>query len=156
MSLKDFSTKNFTIHVSGIIAGTTKGQPKPVKVGKEGAALFFAFHYGFFHLGYAVFLMTLPFGTSANFGYVALAAAAFLINHLFSFLYYRGRQKKKQNLGAIMLSPYKRIVPMHFTMIAGGFLAAGAILLVIFLLLKTAVDVIMHAIEHEGRQPDKL
>src|SRR3989344_2042680 len=153
LSLKDFSTKGLTFSA---YVGTNR---KEIKLGKGAnvfVAFFFAFHYGFFHIVYAFFLGSLPFGISANFSYVAFAALLFFITHLFSFLYYMKRPKKRQNIGMMMFVPYKRIVPMHLTIIAGGLLAAGTVLLVIFFLLKTAVDVAMHSIEHEAQQPNKL
>jgi hypothetical protein len=48
-----------------------------------------------------------------------------------------------------MFFPYGRIIPMHFTIIFGGWFGAestGALL--IFLVLKTLADVIMHMAEH--------
>jgi len=51
-----------------------------------------------------------------------------------------------------MFFPYIRIVPMHLTIIfAGNAIEQGSTitgLMVLFLLLKTAADAIMHWIEH--------
>ncbi|MBS3057489.1 MAG: hypothetical protein J4415_02565 [Candidatus Diapherotrites archaeon] len=162
----------FTFLKLSSLKGSARGIPfyanganrgKKVKIGEISNAFFFALHYGLFHLVYASFL---GFGLSTNLSYVAPVVMAFFINHLFSFLYYRNWQKGKQNAETIMFAPYKRIIPMHFTIFAGGFLASLAFfgtgtseisfsLLIVFLLIKTAVDVIMHSVEHEGQQPDK-
>ncbi len=153
--LKDFSSKGFTFSA---YAGT-KANKKEIKLPKGKinvfVAFFFAFHYGIFHIVYAFFLANLPFEISANFSYVAFAALLFFINHLFSFLYYMKMPKKRENIGTVMFAPYKRIVPMHFTLLLGGFLysvlllgAVSRILLVVFLFIKTATDLAAHSMEH--------
>jgi len=145
LSLRDFSTEG--VRMSG----------KPVEAtgaAKVAIALFFLFHYGFFHLGYAVFLSSGMFsGKSAppiDRSYILMTSAVFLGNHVFSFLYNRERDRVKQNIGRVMAFPYARIIPMHLTIIFGSFLGGHAI--VLFLLLKTLADVIMHGVEHQVKE----
>lgn len=125
---------------------------------KLGAAVFFAFHYGFFHLAYALFLAGFSFfSQSISFGdltFVLLSGIIFFFNHLFSFLYFKNKSNKKnQNIGSVMMFPYLRIIPMHFIIVFGGiFLVTGigsVFVLILFLLLKTAADLAMHLIEHK-------
>jgi len=127
------------------------------KTSKLGIALFFAFHYGFFHFTYLLFLMFLPrfnILQPLNFQdtYILLAAGIFFVNHLFSFLYNRKKDaEKKQYIGKVMMFPYIRIIPMHITIIFGSmFMLMGLpqIALVLFLILKMLADVIMHKMEH--------
>ncbi|MBU2100418.1 hypothetical protein KKG83_06330 [Candidatus Micrarchaeota archaeon] len=148
LTLKDYSTENFKINSMPVTASSS------IKIF---VGLFFAFHYGFFHLIYAVFLGVFTFAsgsiTSGDIFYIGLAGLIFFFNHLFSFLYFKNKPKKQQNIGAIMFYPYARIIPMHLTIIFGGiFLFSGigsAFVLVFFLLLKTGADLVMHFIEHK-------
>ena len=59
-------------------------------------------------------------------------------------------------MGRAMFLPYARIVPMHLTIIFGSVLLSltttPKVVLVFFLLLKTAADLAMHFSEHRGGQ----
>ena len=55
-------------------------------------------------------------------------------------------EQKTQNIGRMMFSPYARIIPMHLIIIFGAFLGKSS--LIIFLLLKTAADIVMHSVKH--------
>ena len=123
-------------------------------------ALFFAFHYGFFHFIYAVFLNAFSsfaiLGSplqSTNAIFLAVTGLLFLLNHAYSFHVNRAADAKK-DIAAIFSAPYKRIIPMHLTIIFGGMLAmafgntANAAILILFGLLKTAADVFMHVNKH--------
>ena len=124
-------------------------------------AAFFAVHYGLFHLVYLVFLT--GFFLAGSVGDVdvpgiTLGCAVFLVNHLVSFLWYRPREEAAP--AAIFAEPYARILPMHLTIIGGGFASAmlpGAagtrLVLLLFLLLKTGVDVAAHLKNHAGAAP---
>lgn len=155
LDLKEFSTENFRINNRPV---------GPTEQTKFFTAFFFAFHYGFFHFGYAMalgffsFMLILPgvsavSGNTIDFDFVLITAAIFFVNHLFSFLFFRNKPKKKQNIGTILFLPYARIVPMHLMLIFGALLAAGGsiFVLVFFLLMKTGADVAMHWIEHRGQ-----
>jgi hypothetical protein len=146
ITLKNFSVEGFRI--SGF-------QTNKTAFTKIFAAFFFAFHYGFFHLIYAVFLGVFTFASkSLSFSdvfFIFFAGLIFFFNHLFSFFYFKNKEKTWR-LKTIFFFPYARIIPMHLIIIFGGpFLALGMAsvpLLVGFLLLKTGADVIMHFIEH--------
>ncbi|HIH33340.1 MAG TPA: hypothetical protein HA227_03735 [Candidatus Diapherotrites archaeon] len=118
-------------------------------------ALFFAFHYGFFHLIYAGLLS----GVFGSFGsllsslpIIAVPSVIFFISHLFSFLYYLNKPKVQKTARQLMFEPYVRILPMHLTVMFVGFLMffsfGSFLMLVIFIFLKTIADVFMHAVEH--------
>ena len=131
-------------------------------------AFFFLFHYGFFHLIYGIFLLSMPLvsGILSKFGgitqdqpyvnsfydsliFFGLSVLIFFINHLISFLFnYKEDIKNEKNIGALMFLPYARIVPMHLFIIIGVFLINTKIGIIIFLLLKTIADIIMHQTEH--------
>jgi hypothetical protein len=124
----------------------------------QGVALagFFALHYGLFHLVYLVFIATFAFTGMYGFADplgIALGCTVFFLNHLVSYLWYRPREAEAPM--QIFAEPYARIVPMHLTIIAGGFVTAllpGApgsrLVLLLFLLLKTGADVVAHQKKH--------
>lgn len=125
---------------------------EPTRKTKFQTAWFFAFHYGFFHLVYAIFLI-LVFIAPKSSGPISLSlilgsAAIFFANHLFSFFYNRNRDTGEENIGQIMFLPYARILPMHLMIIFGIFLK-GAVGLIIFIFMKTTADLIMHIFEHK-------
>jgi hypothetical protein len=143
LQLKEFSTENFKIN----------GRPaQPTQDTKIFTAFFFLFHYGFFHLIYLMFIMTFPFSMSGRpiadpitFKYAIGMGLVFLGNHFFSYIYNKPRDTKKQNIGYLMFYPYARIIPMHLTIVLGGFYS-GAIFL--FMILKALADAAMHILEH--------
>jgi len=147
LSLKEFSTKGFKIGGQSVEStAATKIQ----------TAMFFLVHYGFFHLGYCIFLSAMfrPAKVSAVF----VMAAVFIFYQCFSFFYNRKwESKQKPNIGTMMFFPYARILPMHITIIIGGWLqqkAAGThsanAALLLFMVLKTFADLITHAVERRG------
>jgi hypothetical protein len=142
MDLEQFSTQGFRINNQAV---------EPTRETQRKTAMFFAMHYGMFHLVYFVFLFK---GASLD-GPVSLLGAgvcvlAFYLNHRFSWRYNRARDRERvPNIGNIMFFPYLRIIPMHLTILLGGSLGGhGTFALLFFLLLKTAADVAMHVIEH--------
>jgi len=152
LQLKEFSTEGLMIN----------GRPAlPTEGTKIYTAFFFLFHYGFFHFGYAFFFLQLAvFGESWGFGHITLetgymnyiyfTATLFFINHLISYIFNKPKDNKKQNIGTLMFYPYARIIPMHLTILLGGFFSQA--IMIFFLFLKTIADVIMHIIEHRLRR----
>jgi hypothetical protein len=150
ISLKEFSTE-----------GLKQGS-KPVEestAAKFSIAIFFLIHYGIFHFVYAVFLSSgLPalFGSgseTAGSTYIYYATLIFIINYTIEFIYYLSEREPRPNLGKMMSAPYIRIIPMHLTIILGGFIGmgsavfsldAGMTLIIVFTLLKTFIDVVSH------------
>jgi hypothetical protein len=151
LSLKDFSIdKLYFVNLSG----------KPALIVKIIVAFFFAFHYGFFHLAYFVFLIVISLqnsishGVIVSTGAVLIGVAIFLANHLFSYILNRKSDMEKgQNIGRVMFFPYARIIPMHLTIIFGFVIPFG---LIFFLILKTIADVIMHIVEHSEKEPASI
>lgn len=139
LSLRKFSTGNFTINNQPVL---------PTEKTKTSTAFFFAFHYGFFHFIYAIFLASVVAKTPENFLSILIGSSVFFVNHFFSFIHNKiNDQKFKQNIGALMFAPYARIIPMHLIIIIGALLTNQA-LLILFLILKTAVDLLTHVLKH--------
>ena len=142
MDLKEFSTAGFKINNRAV---------EPTPATQRQTAVFFALHYGIFHLGYLVFLSvdTKVAGSFPVF-YVLVCIGVFYLNHWFSYRYNRElEQDRVPNIGSIMFFPYIRIIPMHLMIVAGVSIFGGSTgALIIFLLLKTAADTAMHFVEH--------
>lgn len=139
LSLKKFFTENFKIN--GQLALPTNNT-------KVFTAFFFLFHYGFFHFIYAIFLFNFFTNQPLDFTYIFSGGLIFFLNHLFSFYHNRVMdQQKTQNIGTLMFTPYARIVPMHLIIVFGAILGQSA--LIIFLLLKTLADLVMHNFKHK-------
>lgn len=150
LQLKEFSSEGVYINKHAV---------EPTQGTKHYIAFFFLFHYGFFHLVYFFAILGGKFaapvgndGGGNGIKYILAMALLFFINHLFSYLYNRPRDTKKQNIGTLMFYPYARIIPMHLVLV---FAPGGA--LFYFLLLKTGADIIMHLVEHyvlrKGEEP---
>lgn len=144
-SLHDFSTEGFSLG---------DGALEPTEKTKKRVSYFFAFHYGFFHLVYMVFLLAngSSTGKPSESRYILISAGIFLLHHAFDLWSGRKRLPLGPNIGTLMFMPYARIIPMHLTIILGGFLMGGRsgdnndTLLLIFMGLKALVDVMMHII----------
>lgn len=144
-NLKDFSTKGFRINNRAV---------EPTKETKNFTAVFFAFHYGFFHFVYAIFLAGFSLAevfeggniVGLDIALVLISGLIFFVGHRYSFKHNEDKGRKKHNIGTLMFFPYVRIIPMHLTIIGGAMLGGGAIIM--FLALKTGADLVMHVIEH--------
>jgi hypothetical protein len=153
ITLKDFSTEGFK---------QGNKQPLPIRATAISSAVFFLFHYGFFHFIYAAFLggfseFSNSESNSSGINYILISAGVFFISYFIEFINFRKEESDElPNLGFIMFAPYARIIPMHLTIILGGFIgAAGSIfstntnlsIIVLFIGIKTVVDLITHSID---------
>lgn len=142
LSLKEFSTEGLRMNE----------QPVPeTPAAKVEVATFFAFHYGFFHFVYAIFLwQEMPLDTlDINHAiFMLLCITGFVGSHSFSLFHNMNRdfRQQKPNLGTLMFYPYLRIIPMHLAIIFGSQIEALGLLL--FMGLKTLADAGTHMIEH--------
>ena len=152
LDLKEFSTENFRMNGRAV---------EPTPETQRQVAVFFALHYGIFHLAYMIFLVietetTGPFSLLS----VLVCILAFYVNHRFSYRYHRMQEQQRvPNIGSIMFFPYIRIIPMHLMIVAGDKYAGdNQAALLVFLLLKSGADVAMHVVEHamaRGGLPDR-
>lgn len=126
------------------------GFARPTRSEKISTVIFFAFIYGIFHLIYLVFLCGLARDLSRQDVPGMLACVGlFAVNHFFSFLQKRKLdQTDTPSIDGILGFAFLRILPMHLTLIIGLMFRNRALgFLVTFLILKTALDVLMHRIE---------
>lgn len=140
LSLEKFSTENFKINGRAV---------EPTPETKVKVAVFFAFHFGIFHLVYFTYMFSGEYG-EPEFGFdLAICALAFVANHAFSYRYHRERDRAgSPNIGTLMFTPYVRIIPMHLTIIVGSFLP-GALGVFVFGVLKSIADTALHQVEHK-------
>lgn len=128
---------------------------------------FFTLHYGLFHWGYYTFIVESGLFGTVNFSDISLwlSCALFFANHLYSHIAYRDKGLKDfRYINEQFFTPYRRIFPMHLTIIFGSIvifvLAAAGIpstlpVLVLFLALKTWTDIRAHLIKHyQDENPD--
>jgi hypothetical protein len=110
-------------------------------------ALLFAVHFGLFHLVYALFLAVLAVRFGAG-GTSAAAVAMLGVGQLFQFVESLRRDRAgRPNLGALFITPYARILPMHLILIAGIWFVSGLPALLLFVALKTAAEIVSLGLE---------
>ncbi len=117
---------------------------------KRSVAVFFLVHYGIFHAVYLLFI-TLP--ETDDLGHPAaylLGALVFAANHALSL-----RQNMASDaagcpsLNRMMMRPYARIIPMHVMILSGlAFAPSAGWPIIVFGVLKTIADALMHVLEH--------
>jgi hypothetical protein len=146
---------------------------EPTPETQRTTARFFALHYGFFHVGYLVFLLTFTltadpqgFIEVTNEGTGRVSEVQIGRVHPLDFLFYAGlawgfwrthRASHREhvaadlgntpNIGTLMFLPYARVIPMHLCIILAAALGGGGAIW-FFMLLKTGADALMHVVEH--------
>ena len=151
LALRQFTTKGLS----------SNGRRVPEDAaGKRSVANFFAMHYGFFHLGYLVFLWQQHAlaGSALDLLVLVACGVSFALSQRQTYAAQHAADLRgKPNLGTLMFMPYLRVVPMHVAIIAGGLLPdIGGVWL--FVALKTAVDLALDAIDRKLalRSADKV
>jgi hypothetical protein len=142
LALQRFSTEGFLVNDQPVLL-----TPET----KRSTANFFALHYGFFHLIYAVFLMVMATPRLQDLPWFAVALVSFTLSHERSFRENVARDLSgRPNIGTLTFLPYARIVPMHLIIVGGAMWHGGAsaLGLSIFAALKTGADLVMHSVEH--------
>lgn len=111
------------------------------------AALFFILHFGAFAAMYMLFIAIF---FKADWKEGIIASSLFFLNHGVS--YFINRERDLSHISSavrLLVFPYLRIIPMHIIVSgAAVFSWLGMPAVIIFLLIKTVVDVMMHVIEH--------
>jgi len=105
-------------------------------------SIFFLFHYQFFHLVYAIFILV-KLGVKVDFSFILITIAAMLLELSVSFIRNKRLQQNIQiNYGQLFFMPYLRIIPMHLMILGPAFLGWQAS--TIFLVLKMLADIGMY------------
>jgi hypothetical protein len=138
------------LHAFSTSGLTSNGKAVPETVeGKRSAAGFFAFHYGFFHFGYLVFLLGMhSFEAWYDVWLMLACGLSFVLSQRQTYAAQHASDVRGvPNLGTLMFLPYLRIIPMHLGIILGGGVTGGAATLVLFTVLKTGSDVLLDYID---------
>ena len=118
-------------------------------------AAFFVVHYGFFCWGHLQFLVGF-FGDGQSIETVLadpmiwVSVLAIAASHLYSYFhnFIGGGEFRRTSTARLMSRPYGRIVVLHVSIIAGGFLVmtlgSNIFLLVVLVVVKTVVDLRQH------------
>jgi len=152
ITLKNFSTEGFK---------QGSKQMLPTRGTAISSAVFFLFHYGFFHVVYAVFLgafSTFSYSNSesSDTKYLFISSGVFFVSYLIEFINSKKEKDDLPNIGFVMFAPYARIIPMHLTIILGGFIGAAGgffstntnlLIIILFTSIKTVVDLITHSVD---------
>lgn len=128
---------------NGSVSNTINENPK--KESKGCLPSLFLVHYGIFHLVYFVFLLVDFKLSDSNFLYLKWAFLGVLLQQIIHFAQNKIKDNNdSRNVGALFITPYIRIVPMHLTIILPKLLGWTPAL--VFLILKTTFDIIGHLI----------
>ena len=143
------------------------------RAGRIAMAGFFSFHYGGFMAGHGLFILVLfsaqrPEGLEgqAAMGHVLgqipnpglmLAALGLLASHGWSLVsnFLLAGQRRRAKLKDVMMAPYGRVVMLHLFIIGGAWvilsLGSQIALLLLFVGMKTGVDLCAHLWEHRRK-----
>ena len=142
------------------------------RLAQKTIAVFFAMHYGLFHLVYIIFIVGfahnegLPLDLMGGF----VGSLLFFFYHFYSYLFYKdedgtvteaesgdSEESAGLRIADIFSNPYTRIIPIHLTIMAGAaishFITGGPFqnkfIILFFMGLKTFMDVIAHKKKHK-------
>jgi hypothetical protein len=165
-----FWLENVIVGVFNVFKMILASPAQPVTwLAKVAAIPFFCIHYGLFTMVHGIFVFAVFGGiftgdpsfpdtgtvvqTLGEFQ-IGWAVLALLLSHFISFtVNYIGKGEYKQSsLNELMQQPYGRVVVLHVTILAGGFLigflGSPVIALVLLIALKSVIDVQAHLKEH--------
>lgn len=166
-----FWMENLVIGFYALLRIVCAGQGGPaLLVMKVFTVPFFFVHYGMFTLVHGILVMALfgggfrsfqgslwargPLGYVSEMPHLLVPVAAMMVSHGYSFVinYLRGGESKSTLPAVAMFQPYPRVVVLHLTILAGGFLAmvvgANWLALGVLVVLKMLVDLAAHVREH--------
>lgn len=139
LALHAFSTEGFT----------SNDQPVPEnEEGKRSTAGFFVLHYGFFHVGYLIFLCAeMPITRVRDFVVILACGFSYVFAQRKTFAQQAAADATgRPNLGALMFTPYLRVLPIHLAIVL-GVSRIGSSALVLFVFLKTLADIALDRVD---------
>jgi len=130
-----------------------------------GLGLFFLMHFGCFHFVYFIFLLAPARLERKAFEFPLLPfvifVGLFFINQLIWTIRFAGKSDHKPaNISKLMGFPYARVVPIYLAIMLGIWVSDKGFnprfTLLVFLALKTVVDVFMHVQQKKGFADEPL
>jgi hypothetical protein len=128
-----------------------------LKKARINGTIFFAYGFALLHGIYLIFILRDLKPNFVPLIFIILSIFAFFINHLFSFIKnFKQDTEKEQPMIKFALMPFARTMPMHLIIFLGiilidkGITLKESIAIIVFLFLKTFVDVLMHNWEHKN------
>ena len=121
----------------------TNGTPISETFSSKGcAASFFAFHYGFFHFGYLIFI-AIKIDGHLQMHFYTIGAAILAFSLILDFIIKKIREGNSNvNIGKVFFMPYIRIIPMHLAILLPEFIPMSNY--TVFIALKISMDLLMH------------
>jgi len=145
----------------GSVAGSgTTLNGRPVQQSdRRGMIVFFIVHYGMFTLCHGIFVLVMfSAGYSGIFSELGLALLFLMVSHGISYRRnFIGHGEYQQvAFTSLFWQPYSRVVVMHLTILGGGAWAQAkgspVYALLVLVGLKTAIDLVLHLLEHRKFQ----
>lgn len=131
----------------------------------EGAVLlympFFCLHYGLFTLAHGAFVVSLfrpEHAAGLDVGTLGVPLLALFISHGGSYVmnFLGNREYRESTPKEVMVAPYRRVVALHMTIIAGGvlvqWLGEPVYALALLVVLKIFLDVAAHRKSHREKK----
>jgi hypothetical protein len=140
LDLRHFSTEGLKIDEVDII---------PTEDNKKRVAFLFLWTYNGTFFAYVVFLLLSTAGASIV--QILQGGVIFFVNHLFSYLFNRNTDRNRiMRISDILGTSFGRAIPMHVITFLFSLVPTN-LMLVVFLSLKTLVDLVSHTHEHFSR-----
>lgn len=144
LGLQRFRTEGFKINGKAA---------EPTDQTRRSTAWFFLVHYGFFHVVYLIFIIADSNDATLFDWTLLLCVLAFVLEYVPEHRQQRAYdQSQVPNIGALMFTPYLRILPMHVTIIFAFGQTDSTWGLLLFGSLKTVADVGMLMISQAQRR----
>lgn len=117
---------------------------------KRRIILIFSVFFGLLLFLYYFLVNLGPQGGVVDWRWIVTGTVAFALNHLWSYRYNRDLDRRgTPNINMLAFMPYGRIVPMHLSVVTGAaYYVDGGAPVLVFGVLKTVMDVVMHVQEH--------
>ena len=143
------------LNTKQIIPGSIVVNGSPIDNSKQSrrfSALFFLFHYNFFHLAYLVFLVVITTHQPGAAKLIKTSIGLFFLSSLFGYFQTRKESNQYQtDLGRLFFIPYVRIIPMHCAVLLPAFFHLSRF--DIFIVLKFIADIGMYLlINYSGKK----
>lgn len=153
LALERFATGRF--ESGGVVFFESEGPTEaPTTDVKRRVALLLSVVFGLLLLLYYFLISLGPRGGPLDWQWILTGAAAFALNHLWSYRYNRDLDRRgTPNINMLAFMPYLRIVPMHLVVVTGAaYYVDGGAPVLFFGVVKTVFDVAMHVQEHSHLQ----